>query len=76
MVCVQFLAICDYIIYFPGGDGVAECGSHDELMTAGGAYAEFVKIGSQQSKNDINETILHKPAPRQTSNHSNHGKLS
>lgn len=70
MICLQFLAICDYIIYFPGGDAMAECGTHDELMKSGGAYASYVTSGSQMPTSDRRaEEILHKPISQPITNH-------
>lgn len=40
---------CDRILLIDGG-GIAECGTHDELMRAGGKYAEMFNVQSHYYK--------------------------
>ena len=44
---------CDCIAMFKSGEMV-ECGTHDELLLKGGAYAEMFKIQAQYYKDDDN----------------------
>ncbi|QHT61010.1 ABC transporter ATP-binding protein [Paenibacillus lycopersici] len=46
---------CDRILLIDGG-GIAECGTHDELMRAGGKYAEMFHVQSHYYKEgDVSE---------------------
>jgi len=52
---------CDRILLIDGG-GIAECGTHDELMRSGGKYAEMFKVQShyyQESEVVDHEDSLH-----------------
>ena len=40
---------CDRIFYLENGE-IAECGTHDELMTRGGKYAQMIEIQSKYYK--------------------------
>lgn len=43
---------CDRIVYLENG-GIAECGSHDELMKLGGKYAHMFDLQSHYYKEDV-----------------------
>ncbi|MBP3962983.1 ABC transporter ATP-binding protein [Paenibacillus lignilyticus] len=52
---------CDRILFIDGG-GIAECGTHDELMRHGGKYAEMFNVQSHYYKDgevSENEDALH-----------------
>jgi ATP-binding cassette subfamily C protein len=47
-------SFCDRIILFENG-GVAEVGSHDELLAQGGKYAELFNVQSQYYRNNVEQ---------------------